>query len=84
MEGKRAGIDVDLVRLLGEFSALYEIPVTYAGGVRSIEDLELVRTHGRDTVDCTVGSALDIFGGDLSYTDVLTWHRAHTIVQTQT
>jgi hypothetical protein len=25
-------------------------------------------------VDCTVGSALDMFGGDLKYSDVLAWH----------
>jgi hypothetical protein len=25
-------------------------------------------------VDCTVGSALDMFGGDLMYSDVLDWH----------
>ncbi len=51
------------------------IAITYAGGVRSIEDLELVKLYGNDRVDCTVGSALDCFGGDLSYQAVLNWHR---------
>lgn len=76
VEGKRAGIETDLVTLLGAFSAASGVTVTYAGGVRSLEDLELVREAGQDRVDCTVGSALDIFGGDLSYDAVLAWHRA--------
>lgn len=73
VEGKQAGIECDLVELLGKISPL---PVTYAGGVRSIEDLELVRSIGSAKVDCTVGSALDIFGGSLPYKDVVAWHYA--------
>jgi len=76
VEGKRAGIEEELVTLLGMFSASPEgIPVTYAGGVRTLEDLELVRRLGQGAVDCTVGSALDIFGGDLSYEEVVQWHK---------
>lgn len=74
VEGKRGGIELDLVRLLGEFGAEHGFPITYAGGIRSVEDLEVVRREGRDSVDCTIGSALDCFGGDLSYRDVLDWH----------
>lgn len=76
VEGKRAGIEVELVELLGLFAEQSLVPITYAGGVRSLEDLELVRRHGRDRVDCTVGSALDCFGGDLSYRAVVDWHNA--------
>lgn len=76
VEGKQAGIETRLVQLLGDFSASSGVPVTYAGGVRSLEDLELVRLYGRDKVDCTVGSALDCFGGSLPYEDVLRWHRS--------
>ena len=72
VEGKQCGILEDLVVLLGSHSP---IPVTYAGGVRSIEDLELVRKLGNDRVDATVGSALDCFGGSLKYDDVVAWHR---------
>jgi phosphoribosylformimino-5-aminoimidazole carboxamide ribotide isomerase len=68
-EGKQGGIDRELVRLLAGSS----IPVTYAGGVRSIEDLEEIRREGEDRVDATVGSALDIFGGPLRYRDVVEW-----------
>lgn len=71
VEGLQCGILPDLVQLLGQASP---IPVTYAGGVRSLEDLELVRKLGGDRVDCTVGSALDIFGGALSYDSVVQWH----------
>jgi phosphoribosylformimino-5-aminoimidazole carboxamide ribotide isomerase len=72
VEGLQCGILPDLVTLLGQ---VCPIPVTYAGGVRSIEDLELVKTLGNNKVDCTVGSALDIFGGSLSYENVVTWHK---------
>lgn len=71
VEGKQCGILEDLVVFLGEYSP---IPVTYAGGVRSLDDLELVERLGKGRVDCTVGSALDIFGGTLKYEDVMKWH----------
>lgn len=74
VEGKKAGIEEDLVVALGRWSP---IPVTYAGGVRSLEDLERVRSLGGGRVDVTVGSALDIFGGDLPYADVVAWHNSH-------
>jgi phosphoribosylformimino-5-aminoimidazole carboxamide ribotide isomerase len=52
VEGKRCGIEEDLVRILGKFSP---IPVTYAGGVRSIEDMELVNRLGMGKVKCLIG-----------------------------
>lgn len=73
VEGKRLGIDATVVEMLGAWSP---IPVTYAGGVRSLADLELIRTVGKGCVDATIGSALDIFGGDLRYQDVLAWQAA--------
>jgi phosphoribosylformimino-5-aminoimidazole carboxamide ribotide isomerase len=73
VEGKQAGIQKDLVEFLGDHSP---IPVTYAGGVRNLDDLDLVETLGRGRVDVTVGSALDIFGGSLAYQDVVNWHKA--------
>jgi phosphoribosylformimino-5-aminoimidazole carboxamide ribotide isomerase len=74
VEGKRMGIDEDLVSLLGDNSP---IPVTYAGGIRSLEDLDLVCSKGKDRVDATIGSALDIFGGSLPYKSVVEWHNKH-------
>jgi phosphoribosylformimino-5-aminoimidazole carboxamide ribotide isomerase len=60
VEGLQSGIDEDLVRHLGQNC---RIPVTYAGGARSLEDLELVDHLSEGGVDLTIGSALDIFGG---------------------
>lgn len=71
-EGLQHGIDTEMVQLLARGSP---VPVTYAGGARSIADLDAVRVASDGRVDITVGSALDIFGGSLSYADVLQWHR---------
>ncbi|XP_061947059.1 1-(5-phosphoribosyl)-5-[(5-phosphoribosylamino)methylideneamino] imidazole-4-carboxamide isomerase, chloroplastic-like [Populus nigra] len=71
VEGKRLGIDEELVALLGRHSP---IPVTYAGGVTIMIDLERIKVAGDGCVDLTVGSALDIFGGNLPYKDVVAWH----------
>lgn len=60
VEGQCAGVDADLVADLAEWTP---IPTTYAGGVRDLDDLRLVRDLGRNRLDVTVGSALDIFGG---------------------
>ena len=72
VEGKRLGIEAALVERLGTWSPL---PVTYAGGARTLEDLEQVKALGKGQVDLTIGSALDIFGGDVSYRDVIAWQR---------
>ncbi len=72
VEGLRLGIERPLVELLGAASP---IPVTYAGGAQSLQDLELVKQLGRGRVDLTIGSALDIFGGSLAYSDVVAWQR---------
>jgi phosphoribosylformimino-5-aminoimidazole carboxamide ribotide isomerase len=73
VEGMQLGIDEELVSILGQYSP---IPVTYAGGARSISDLETVKRAGGGRVDITVGSALDIFGGQLAYDDVVAWHKS--------
>ena len=67
-EGKAQGVETELLELLGRFG---QIPVTYAGGVGSFGDLEQVRTLGQNRVDVTIGSALDLFGGPMSYREVL-------------
>eukprot|EP01024_Parvocaulis_polyphysoides_P062037 TRINITY_DN6981_c0_g2_i1.p2 TRINITY_DN6981_c0_g2~~TRINITY_DN6981_c0_g2_i1.p2 ORF type:complete len:143 (-),score=23.07 TRINITY_DN6981_c0_g2_i1:221-649(-) len=71
VEGLKLGVDAELVELLGNFC---EIPVTYAGGVANMKDLQLVQSAGKGVVSVTVGSALDIFGGELPYSDVISWH----------
>lgn len=73
VEGLCRGIDVELVTLLGEWAGR---PITYAGGVASMEDLETIERLGRGAVDVTVGSALDIFGGStVAYRDLVAWSR---------
>jgi phosphoribosylformimino-5-aminoimidazole carboxamide ribotide isomerase len=64
VEGKQAGIDVELITIM---AASCDIPMVYAGGVRSLADIELIGQAGHHQIDFTVGSALDIFGGSLSY-----------------
>mmetsp|Transcript_33864 Transcript_33864/g.49789 ORF Transcript_33864/g.49789 Transcript_33864/m.49789 type:complete len:274 (-) Transcript_33864:109-930(-) len=75
-EGKRCGILEDLVELLGEYSP---IPVTYAGGVKGMDDLERVKSIGKGKVDLTIGSALDCFGGDIAYDEVVNWHKKENL-----
>jgi len=71
VEGRRGGIDAGLAAILGDQAPL---PVTYAGGIRDLADLDALEAAGKGRVDATVGSALDIFGGDLGYRDVVRWH----------
>ncbi|MBC2605551.1 phosphoribosylformimino-5-aminoimidazole carboxamide ribotide isomerase [Pelagicoccus albus] len=77
VEGLMSGIETDLVRMLG---ANCSIPMTYAGGARSLSDLDLVEDFGGGKVDLTIGSALDIFGGSVPYADVMGWHRVRNPV----
>ena len=68
VEGKASGIEKPLVRMLGEWK---QIPVTYAGGVGSYEDIHILKELGQNHVNVTVGSALDLFGGQMAYRKVL-------------
>ena len=70
VEGKRSGMQEELVQDLAEWTT---IPTTYAGGVRSLEDLRKFERLGRGKLHVTIGSALDIFGGDLRYDDVVAY-----------
>jgi phosphoribosylformimino-5-aminoimidazole carboxamide ribotide isomerase len=60
VEGLCGGIDAELVAKLGAWAT---IPATYAGGAKTLDDLEQVTLLGKGKVDLTIGSALDIFGG---------------------
>lgn len=68
VEGKRSGMQEELVIDLANWTT---IPTTYAGGVRSLEDLRKFEQLGQGKLHVTIGSALDIFGGDLHYNEVV-------------
>ncbi len=68
VEGKAAGIEEELAVLLGEWQGL---PVTYAGGVGSMEDVLRLKELGKGRLDVTIGSALSLFGGCIPYGDVV-------------
>lgn len=74
VEGKRQGVQEKLASQLAEWTT---IPTTYAGGARSLDDLARFRDITGGRLDITIGSALDIFGGDLPYRDVLAFCRSH-------
>ena len=68
VEGKGSGMETDLVQMLGQWKG---IPVTYAGGIGSLSDLEAFRRVSGGTLDFTIGSALDLFGGCIPYQNVV-------------
>lgn len=74
VEGLCRGIDTDLVVRLAEGSPL---PCTYAGGAKSLADLEAVERLGRGRIDLTIGSALDLFGGTgVRYADCVAFNQS--------
>jgi phosphoribosylformimino-5-aminoimidazole carboxamide ribotide isomerase len=73
VEGLCGGVDLELVDRLARWSPL---PTTYAGGARSLADLEEVTRVGNGKIDLTIGSALDIFGGTgVRYADAVEFNR---------
>jgi len=73
VEGLCLGIDETLV---SDLAAWTPIPITYAGGARSLDDLKTVARLGQGKVDLTIGSALDIFGGTgVRYEDAVAFNR---------
>ena len=74
VEGKQQGMDDDLIRFLAENSP---IPVTYAGGAKSLEDLVHCKEISNGKIDLTIGSALDLFGGKgVKYDDCVKFNKA--------
>jgi phosphoribosylformimino-5-aminoimidazole carboxamide ribotide isomerase len=73
VEGLCLGIDQELVAKLGRWSS---VPTTYAGGARTLVDLEETTRLSEGKVDLTIGSALDIFGGTgVTYVDVVAFNQ---------
>ena len=68
VEGMSRGPQKKVLNILGNFN---EVPVTYAGGIGTYEDIDTVAQEGKGHVDLTIGSSLDLFGGKLSYQQIL-------------
>lgn len=68
VEGKSSGIEEELVSILAAWN---KIPITYAGGVGTMEHIKRLKELTDGKIDVTIGSALDLFGGTLPYTAVL-------------
>ncbi len=67
VEGKSSGVELELVKILADWD---EIPITYAGGIGSMEDLKEFEEASEGKLDFTIGSALDLFGGKIPYKTV--------------
>lgn len=68
VEGKASGIEKELIILLADWG---KCPITYAGGVGNFEDLESLRQLSYGKLDVTIGSAIDLFGGKMQYSEVV-------------
>ena len=68
VEGKQKGIEENVAGILGKWG---KIPVTYAGGAGTLDDVKELKEIGKGRVDVTIGSALEIFGGSLKLRDVI-------------
>ncbi len=76
VEGLCQGIDLGLVEKLAEWSP---IPTTYAGGAKSLDDLRAVHEKSNGRIHLTIGSALDIFGGNgVRYEDAVAFNHRHS------
>ena len=68
VEGKASGVETELVKML---SMWRKIPVTYAGGIGTLDDLNYFAEISGGNIDYTIGSALDLFGGKIPYKDIV-------------
>lgn len=64
VEGKSSGVELELVKILADWN---KIPITYAGGIGSMDDLKEFKNVSEGKLDFTIGSALDLFGGKIPY-----------------
>ncbi len=73
VEGLCGGMDAPLVKWLGQWSRDHNsFPLTYAGGISSRNEINIIQEQSAGGLDYTVGSALDLFGGSaLRYADLV-------------
>ena len=69
VEGLMNGIDINLINIVKDSP----LQCVYAGGVHSFEDLDIIKEIGKDKIDVTIGSALDIYGGNLSFKEIINY-----------
>ena len=67
VEGKCNGPETDIIKELSKYNGN---KVTYAGGIRSLVDVKAINEASDGKIDFTIGSALDIFGGNLKFEEV--------------
>ncbi len=77
VEGKLSGIDTELLDILADSAELLATEqdisrniITYAGGISSLDDIVQIEKVGNGRIDFTIGSALDLFGGNIKFEDV--------------
>ena len=76
VEGQQNGIDEEVTKILASYTQKEDaLPTTYAGGIRSLEDIEKLKNIGNNRVNYTVGSALNLFGGSLDYEELLSMQK---------
>lgn len=68
VEGKNSGIERDVITMLAGYDGN---KVTYAGGVHSYQDIDTIGKLGNGRVNVTVGSSLNLFGGDLDMDEII-------------
>lgn len=68
VEGKNNGIETEIASLLGKWNG---IPITYAGGISSLHDIETLFKYSNGKLDYTIGSALELFGGSIKLQDLI-------------
>jgi len=79
VEGKKQGIEEELLSTLYTIIQEYKqqhpsaasLVLTYAGGVRHMQDIDRIAELGHGLIHFSIGSALSIFGGDLSFDEVV-------------
>lgn len=71
-EGFAKGIEQEVAKLLGGCN---NIPVTYAGGISSLDDIALLDRLGNSHVNFTVGTALDLFGGKIPFEECAKYNK---------
>ena len=69
VEGKKKGPDRGLIKLLSSYKK--GNPITYAGGIHTLEDVRMIEEISDGRLNYTIGSALDLFGGEIPYRSIV-------------